>query len=97
MAPEQFSGGAVDRRVDFYGLACIAFEALAGRPVVEAQEMLAALCEQAAFILPPRERIGDGISAEMHEFLASGLAASPEKRTLDLDRIAGWAGPVELG
>ena len=97
MAPEQFSGGAVDRRVDFYGLACIAFEALAGRPVVEAQEMLAALCEQAAFILPPRERIGDGISAEMHELLASGLAASPEKRTLDLDRIAAWAGPVELG
>ena len=34
MAPEQFSDRAVDRRADFYSLACVAFEALSGRPVI---------------------------------------------------------------
>src|SRR5690606_5902172 len=31
MAPEQATGGDVDGRADMYGLACVAFEMLAGR------------------------------------------------------------------
>src|SRR5262245_21228900 len=39
MAPEQFSHRVADRRADFYGLACVAFEALSGRSVVEATDV----------------------------------------------------------
>ena len=44
----------------------------------------------------PAEEIGRGISPEMHEVLLRGLAQSPDDRTLDLDKLASWAAPVDL-
>jgi serine/threonine-protein kinase len=96
MAPEQFSDGSVDRRADFYGFACIAFEALSGRPVITSSNVFDIMREHAQFTLPPREEIGRGISPEMHEVLLRGLAQSPDGRTLDLDKLASWAAPVDL-
>jgi hypothetical protein len=96
MAPERFSGHPADRRSDFYGLACIAYEALAGRPVIEATDVFGIVQERLQFVLPPRERIGDGVSSEMHEVLMRGLDASPDNRTLRLDLIAKWAAPLHL-
>ena len=96
MAPEQFSDGSVDRRADFYGFACIAFEALSGRPVITSSNVFDIIREHARFTLPPREEIGRGISPEMHEVLLRGLAQSPDDRTLDLDKLASWAAPVDL-
>jgi CRP-like cAMP-binding protein len=96
MAPELFAGRAADRRTDFYSLACVAYEALCGRPVFEASGILEIVREHLRFTLPPREQIGRGISSEMHEVLVGGLDASPDKRILDLDRLAAWAGPIEL-
>ena len=98
MAPEQFSGeGQVDHRADFYGFACVAFEALSGRPVVRSSNVFDVIREQAQFVLPPRESIGPGTSAEMYEVLRRGLAPSPDDRSLDLDMLASWAAPVHLG
>jgi hypothetical protein len=96
MAPEQFSGHPADRRTDLYGLACIAYEALAGRPVIEATDVFGIVREHLRFMLPPRERIGEGISIEMYDLLTRGLDASPDNRTLRLDLIAKWAGPLRL-
>jgi hypothetical protein len=31
----------------------------------------------------------------MRTFLAQGLEMQPEKRTIDLGRVAQWAGPIE--
>jgi serine/threonine-protein kinase len=97
MAPEQFSNRDVDRRADFYGLASVAFEALSGGPVVDATDLMGIVLEQAAFVLPPRERIGQGISAELYDILVQGLQHDRENRSLDLDWLAAWAGPVDLG
>lgn len=97
MAPEQFKYEPVDYRVDLYGLACLAYEALSGRPVVEASDLLAIVQEKLQFVLPRRQEIGRGVTSKMHEFLARGLDYRPEKRTIDLDRLAAWAGPVDLG
>ena len=96
MAPEQFSDRPVDRRADLYGLACVAFEALSGRPVVKSTNVFDIIREQGQFTLPPREEIGRGISPEMYEVLVLGLAQSPDNRNLDLDKLASWAAPVDL-
>ena len=96
MAPEQFSGAAVDHRTDFYALACVAYEALSGRPVIGATDVFGVIREQLRFNLPPAEAIGRGVTIEMHELLKQGLDHLPENRTLDLARLAAWAGPLEL-
>ena len=90
MAPELFAGHAADRRADFYGLACIAYEALTGRPVIEASDVFGILREQLRFSLAPREQIGGGVSPEMYELLVRGLNPSPDLRTLQLERLAAW-------
>ena len=96
MAPEQFGSGAVDMRIDLYGLACVAYEALAGRPVVRARDFIEALAEKLRFVLPPPQAIGRGVSQEMHALLVRALDPHPEKRTIDLDVLARWAGPINL-
>jgi serine/threonine protein kinase len=97
MAPEQFLRGGVDRRTDFYGLGCVAFEALSGRPVIRASDIFEILLEQAHFALPRRGRIGRGISAEMHSVLARALEHDPDNRSLDLSKLAAWTGPIDTG
>jgi eukaryotic-like serine/threonine-protein kinase len=97
MAPEQFACEAADYRSDFYGLACVAYEALSGRPLIGASDLFRTIQEKLQFVLPPPGGIGRGVTIEMHEFLARGLDHRPEKRDIDLGRLATWAGPVDLG
>jgi eukaryotic-like serine/threonine-protein kinase len=95
MAPEQFSGRATDYRVDIYGLACVAYELLSGRPVSTTSDVFGIIWEKQTFALPQPGQIGPGISTDMHTFLAQGLAVQPEQRSVDLRRVAQWAGPIE--
>ena len=96
MAPEHFSGRVTDRRVDYYGVASVMFEALSGRPLIAATEVFDIIREHERFVLPPREEIGEGISQEMHDVLLRGLAHDPDKRSLDFERLAMWAAPLHL-
>jgi predicted Ser/Thr protein kinase len=96
MAPEQFSGRIADRRADFYGFACVIFEALSGRSVIQASDVFDIVREHAHFTLPGREDIGAGISPEMHDVLVRGLKHNPDERELDLERLATWAAPLDL-
>ncbi len=96
MAPEQFGSGAVDRRIDLYGLACVAYEALAGRPVVRSRDFIEALGEKLRFVLPPPHGIGRGVSQNMHALLVRALDPHPEMRTIDLEALSEWAAPVSL-
>jgi eukaryotic-like serine/threonine-protein kinase len=96
MAPEQFARVPPDYRVDLYGLACLAYEMLSGRALFEASDLFDMIREKLRFVLPPPAEIGLGVTIEMHEFLALGLDHRPEKRIIDLDRLAVWAGPVDL-
>jgi CRP-like cAMP-binding protein len=97
MAPEQFARAAPDHRVDLYGLACLAYEALSGRSLFDASDLFGIMREKLRFVLPSPADIGLGVSIEMHEFLAKGLDHRPDNRTVDLDQLAAWAGPVDLG
>ena len=91
MAPEQLAFGTADHRVDLYGLANVAYEALVGSPLVTSSELDAITKEKERFVLPPATQIGSGVSDEMHQFLHAGLHARPERRHVSLDRLAGWA------
>ena len=96
MAPEHFSGRVTDRRVDYYGVASVVFEALSGRPLIAATEVFDVIREHAQFVLPAREDIGEGISQEMYDVLLRGLEHDPDKRSLDFERLAMWAAPLRL-
>jgi serine/threonine protein kinase len=96
MAPEQFSARVTDRRVDYYGVAAVVFEALSGRPLIAATDVFDIIREHAQFVLPAREDIGDGISPEMYDVLLRGLEHDPDKRSLDLERLATWAAPLHF-
>ena len=96
MAPERFDGQAGDYRVDFYGLACVAFEAVAGQPVIGCSEVHRIVEAQRNSCLPPAYAIGRGVSASLRDVLVSGLQRRPEERRLDLQALEGWAGPVDL-
>lgn len=94
MAPEQFGSQELDHRADWYGLATIAYEALAGRPAVEATDLFAIIKERQEFVLPPASQIGQGVSREMHDFLVNALQPRREDRTVDMRQLAKWASPV---
>jgi CRP-like cAMP-binding protein len=96
MAPEQFSSRVLDRRVDYYALACVTFEALAGKSVITSSNAFEIVREQARFELPPREAIGAGISEEIYDVIARGLEHDPERRLLDVERLSEWAVPIDL-
>ena len=87
---------SADRRADFYGLACVAFEALSGRPVIAATDLFDIIREHASFVLPRRDDIGTGVSQEMYEVLLRGLEHDPDKRSLDFEKLASWAAPLDL-
>jgi serine/threonine protein kinase len=96
MAPEQFGSGPIDYRVDLYGLACLAYEVLAGQPVTQASDLLGAIREKLQFVLPSPDVIGRGVTAEMYDVLKLGLEQRPDLRNVDLDRLSAWAGPLDL-
>ncbi len=72
------------------------FEALSGRPLIAATEVFDVIREHARFVLPAREEIGEGISQEMYDVLLRGLEHDPDKRSLDFERLAMWAAPLQL-
>jgi CRP-like cAMP-binding protein len=94
MAPEQFGSQDLDHRTDWYGLANVAYELLAGRPVIEASDLFAIIKERQEFVVPPASQIGLGVSREMHDFLVNALKPRREDRSVDLRQLAKWAKPV---
>lgn len=80
IAPEQISGRPVDGRSDQYSLACVVYEALAGRPPFQRDDDMALtwahLYEPPPALSLARPEIEPGVDAVM----AKALAKSPEDR-----------------
>lgn len=88
MAPEQAKGGDIDPRADIYGLACVLFEALAGRAPFVGPTALS-ICYQHVHTRPAYIR---GFNHEVPRTLAlvieQALAKNPADRFPDAEAFA---------
>ncbi|WP_405995508.1 serine/threonine-protein kinase [Streptomyces sp. NBC_00986] len=80
VAPEQISGRPVDGRCDVYGLACVVYETLAGRPPFRRDDDMALLWAH-QYDMPPAvsEARGD-LPGHVDGVFARALAKSPDDR-----------------
>jgi serine/threonine-protein kinase len=95
MAPEQLSGKPGDRQSDIFATGCIAWEMLTGQPLFPRSEVFEVLSAHAKWTLPPADEIRPGLPSDLYDFLRKSLARKPEERTLDLECVSHWAGPVD--
>ena len=80
MAPEQIEGRRVDGRADLYGLACTAYEMLAGEPPFHRGQDLGLLRQQFAEFPLPLTSLRPDLPPDIDLVLARALARSPDDR-----------------
>jgi serine/threonine-protein kinase len=78
MAPEQFGGGPVDRRVDVYAAGIMLWETLVGKRLFNDQARLAHAVKRRA-ITPPTELV-EGLPSAFDDIVACALADDPTER-----------------
>ena len=95
MAPEQLSGGLIDRRTDVYALGCLAYDLLTGRHLFGGKSLFELAQQKLSMELPPAAEVGN-ISPELYEFLQGALRVNPDERPASLASIVGWADKCTL-
>ncbi|MFB8181369.1 serine/threonine-protein kinase [Streptomyces sp. NPDC055966] len=80
VAPEQISGRPVDGRCDVYGLACVVYETLTGRPPFRREDDMALLWAHQYDEPPPPSAARPGLAPAVDAVLARALAKSPDER-----------------
>jgi serine/threonine-protein kinase len=80
MAPEQATGGPVDRRADLYALGLVMFAMVTGRPPFHGGQPLDIIDRQRHEVPPRLAALVPGVPAEFDELVARLLAKSPAER-----------------
>jgi serine/threonine-protein kinase len=80
VAPEQISGRPVDGRCDVYGLACVVYETLAGRPPFRRDDDMALLWAHQYDQPPPLTEARPDLPGHVDTVFAKALAKSPDDR-----------------
>ncbi|KOV64195.1 serine/threonine-protein kinase [Streptomyces sp. MMG1121] len=80
VAPEQISGRPVDGRCDVYGLACVVYETLVGRPPFQRDDDMALLWAHQYDEPPPPSAGRPGLAPAVDPVFARALAKSPDDR-----------------
>ena len=80
MSPEQVLGEDVDARTDVYGLACVLFEALTGRPPYTAVNAQAKLMRHVSGPIPSVRELREDVPPVVDAALARALAKSMDDR-----------------
>jgi serine/threonine protein kinase len=79
-APEQIRGQQVDARTDEYGLACVAFALLSGKPPFHRDEAMAVMYAHLSAPPPMLTSLRPGLPPEVDEIMRRALAKAPEDR-----------------
>ncbi|MFJ8082191.1 serine/threonine-protein kinase [Streptomyces sp. NPDC096205] len=80
VAPEQISGRPVDGRCDVYGLACVVYEVLGGRPPFRRDDDMALLWAHQYDEAPPVTQARPGLPSGLDPVFAKALAKRPDDR-----------------
>ena len=78
-APEQIEGQA-EARSDVYGLACVFYECLTGRPPFPRTRLLSTLWSQLNDAAPPASLVNEELPVEIDGILAAALSKDPAGR-----------------
>jgi len=80
MAPELLEGTQADPAADIYGLGCVAYWLLTGRPVFDAPNLMALLMQHAKKTPEPPSTHESAVPAELDEIVLECLAKAPDDR-----------------
>lgn len=90
MAPETVNLTApVDRRADLYALGCVGYWLLTGRTVFEGESPIQVMYAHGYTApVPPSERLGTGIPADLEAVILQALAKAPDDRPQTAEEFA---------
>ncbi|HET9143116.1 serine/threonine-protein kinase [Actinophytocola sp.] len=80
MAPERFTSGPQDHRVDVYSLACLLFQCLTGSTPFPDRDTLALIHAHGHLDPPKPTAIRPGLPPDFDRVIATGMAKRPEDR-----------------
>jgi len=83
MAPEQWTGRAIDARTDIYAMGATLFHLLAGRPPFAAETREALCAQHCNDSPPPLSALNPAVSEGVVRVVERALAKRPEERYLD--------------
>jgi len=90
MAPERFSGGEIDYRVDIYALACVLHECLTGAQPYEASDNVGLIAAHLATPVP-QPSSHNGVPTGFDDVVARGMAKEPDDRYQSAGELAAAA------
>ncbi|TMQ68865.1 MAG: serine/threonine protein kinase [Candidatus Eisenbacteria bacterium] len=97
MAPEMVLGGPTDRRVDLYGLGCVAYWLVTGREVFQARSPVELMSHHAHTAPePPSRHAPSPFPAELEAAILACLEKDPERRPADAAALAARLAAVPL-
>jgi hypothetical protein len=91
MAPERFTGGEIDHRVDVYSLGCLLFEALTARKPFTAEGMIPMLHAHLNAPPPRPSELVPGLPVAMDDVVARAMAKDPADRYSSAGELAAAA------
>ena len=86
MAIEQFTGGDVGPKADYYALGCLIYEMLTGAPLFDSHDLIGMLTQRMQWSMPEKDLIFPELDNEVYDFLRSCLEADKERRLADYDK-----------
>ncbi len=95
MAPEQLGDGRCGAAADLWGLGGLAWQMLTGKSLFRGRDFEALRREHRAWKVPDFTAAVPGGDEGLVQLLEGSLRREPERRTVDLEAVAAWAGPVD--